>query len=398
MATPRFQIPPEFQSKIQYVDSLDQRSDKHILDSIANPPPVTSEKNIWAFWDSGIHNMPSWCQRNVADWSRICGPSWTIRVLDDVADSPSNALNWVKEDELPKAFVAKRMGGPWTGPHSADFLRGICLYRYGGVWMDVGSFLFRKIDDLCWNKLEDPKLPYQIAGPWMYGNVVANHFIASRKGDPFIKNWHDLLMHLWKDRTSPDGLLEDPLIAFANSISLDQAEARNYRWNWEVSTTKLFEYLTQIICWIRVSMIEEPNEGFSGVEYFEKKVLLFDALIEDWPAEALIGWNGEHLFDLLSVRLDAPPESEEYKKAYNLVWTLLTTSTMEKITHAANMTSTKALGTLWDMSENEGKDHAPGTFAELLRYGSVHFEQNRETECITAPKADIILRKGLLEP
>ncbi|GKT88907.1 capsule polysaccharide biosynthesis protein [Colletotrichum tofieldiae] len=205
-------------------------------------------------------------------------------------------------------------------------------------------------------------------------------------------------MHLWKDRTSPDGLLEDPLIAFANSISLDQAEARNFRWNWDVSTIKLFEYLTQIVCWICVSMIEEPNGGFSGVEYFDKKVLIFDALKEDWPAEALIVWNGEHLFDLLSVRLDASPESEEYKQAYNLVWTLLTTSTMEKITHAANLTSTKALGTLWDMKENEGKDHTPGTFAELLRYGSVHFEQNRETKYITAPKAEIVLKKGLLEP
>ncbi|GKT52822.1 capsule polysaccharide biosynthesis protein [Colletotrichum tofieldiae] len=342
--------------------------------------------------------MPGWCQRNVIDWSRIYGPFWTIHVLDDVADSPSNALNWVKDDKLPKAFVARTMGGPWTGPHSADFLRGICLYRYGGVWMDVGSFLFRKIDELCWNKLEDPKNPYQIVGPRMYGNIVANHFIASRKGDLFIKNCHDLFMHLWKDRTSPDGLLEDPLIAFANSISLDQAEARNFRWNWDVSTIKLFEYLTQIVCWIRVSMIEEPNGGFSGVEYFDKKVLIFDALKEDWPAEALIVWNGEHLFDLLSVRLDASPESEEYKHAYNLVWTLLTTSTMEKITHAANLTSTKALGTLWDMKENEGKDHTPGTFADLLRYGSVHFEQNRETKYITAPKAEIVLKKGLLEP
>lgn len=191
MVPPRFEIPAEFQDKVRYVEPLDSRSDDEILQALESPPPVTSEKNIWAFWHAGLQQMPAWCQRNVINWSRICGPSWTIRVLDVVIDSPSHALNWVKEEDLPKAFTTNTMDGPlgYTGPHSADFLRGICLYQYGGVWMDVGSILFRSIDDLCWNKLEDPNTPYQVSAPWMYSRGVANHFIASRKGDPFIKHW-----------------------------------------------------------------------------------------------------------------------------------------------------------------------------------------------------------------
>lgn len=205
-------------------------------------------------------------------------------------------------------------------------------------------------------------------------------------------------MEIWKGRNSSDGIFENPLVSFAQDMNADAVEARNFKWNWSAPLPKVLEYIAQIVCWIRVAAVKEPNGGFDGVDYFDKKILLHDSLYEDWPAEAIIGWNGEDLFDLFSVRLDADPESEEYKKAYNVVWTILTASTMQKVTHAAGMTATNALGTLWDMKENENRDREPGTFAELLRYGSVHFEQNREIEYITPPKADFVLEKGVLEP
>ena len=81
------------------------------------------------------------------------------------------------------------MVGPYTGPHSADFLRGACLYLYGGVWMDIGIVLIRQLDNICWRQLEDPKSPFEVSVPWIYGTVMANHFVASRKDNPFIKRW-----------------------------------------------------------------------------------------------------------------------------------------------------------------------------------------------------------------
>ncbi|KAK1472976.1 capsule polysaccharide biosynthesis protein [Colletotrichum tamarilloi] len=135
MSSPKFQIPPEFESKLRHVEPLDSRSDQEILKSLKSPLPVTSEKNIWAFWDSGLDNLPSWGQRNIINWARLCGPEWAIRVLDDVPDSPNNALNWVKEDQLPEAYIAHKMDGPRvrTGPHSADFLRGKSTYPLPGT-------------------------------------------------------------------------------------------------------------------------------------------------------------------------------------------------------------------------------------------------------------------------
>ena len=160
-------IPAEYQSQLEIVEVTDMRTDEEILHAISQHTPVTSEKNIWAFWDSGLRNMPGWCQRNVADWVRICG-GWTVRILDNVPDSPNYALKYLSSALLPEAFVERKMDGPYIGPHSADFLRGACLYEHGGAYMDVGNILFRHMDRICWNQIEDPKSLVHIAVPLMY--------------------------------------------------------------------------------------------------------------------------------------------------------------------------------------------------------------------------------------
>ena len=189
MQEPKINIPEEFRSDLHYVEALDTRTDKEILDSLSKHAPVTSEKNVWTYWHSGVRSIPSWCQRNIINWVRLSGPSWSVRVLDNVPGSPNNALQWVAADALPETFVKGTMDGPYTGPHSADFLRGACLVQHGGVWMDVGIILIRRLEDICWKQLQDPDSPFEVSVPWMYGTIMANHFVASRKGNPFIKRW-----------------------------------------------------------------------------------------------------------------------------------------------------------------------------------------------------------------
>jgi hypothetical protein len=189
MADHQMQIPEEYKSYIRYVDAKDKRSDAEIMDTLTTHVPITSEKNIWTYWHSGIQNMPSWCRRNVINWVRLHGSEWTVRVLDTVPNSPNHALAWIADEELPEAFVKGTMTGPYVGPHSADFLRGAALYSYGGVWMDVGNILFRHMDNICWDQLANDESPYTVAAPCMFAQHTANHFVAARKGDMFIKNW-----------------------------------------------------------------------------------------------------------------------------------------------------------------------------------------------------------------
>ena len=103
------------------------------------------------------------------------------------------------------------------------------------------------------------------------------------------------------------------------------------------------------------------------------------------------------MFQLFSMKRDADPDSEDYKEAYNLVWRLLTKSSLQKITHGKNLTNSVHLGVFWD--ENKGTDAEPGTFGELFRYGTVHFEQTRpEIAYVKAPRPPRTMKKGLLEP
>ncbi|OKL63426.1 hypothetical protein UA08_01181 [Talaromyces atroroseus] len=400
MATPTYTIPEEFKEQLRYVESLDSRSDEEILESLRRVAPLNcSEKNIWAFWDSGLDKMPAWTQRNVINWARLCGPSWTIRVLDAVPNSPNHALNFVPAALLPKAFVQGTLRGPYTGPHSADFLRASLPYLYGGVFMDVGIILVRSLDTICWDALADSATPYRISVPCMYGTTLANHFVAARQHDPFIKRWHELFVHLWDNRESCDGLSSNPLVSFAKELDFSASRRRGYAWDFQVEPIVVFEYIMQVIAWLRLCMLEDAGDGFSCADYAQNTVLWFDALEEDWGAETVIGYQGQPFFEALATRLDEDPDSERFKKAYELVWRILTKSSMQKITHGKNLTKSPALGSLWDLPENTNKDFEEGTFANLLRYGSVHFEQTRTQITIhQTEKPAKTMKKSVFEP
>jgi len=50
------------------------------------------------------------------------------------------------------------------------------------------------------------------------------------------------------------------------------------------------------------------------------KVLLFDVLPEYWPADMIVGFDGQPLFSVLTTKLDDDPQRKEYKKAYETTW------------------------------------------------------------------------------
>jgi hypothetical protein len=98
--------------------------------------------------------------------------------------------------------------------------------------------------------------------------------------------------------------------------------------------------------------------------------------------------------------MDADPESEDYKLAKKAAWTMLTKSSFQKITHGKNLTHSMHCGALMDLPENEGKDQEPGTFGELIRYGSVYLEQTRESIVYVDPVAvapKLVIHKGIFE-
>ncbi len=203
---------------------------------------------------------------------------------------------------------------------------------------------------------------------------------------------------MWEGRSNSSTIIEHPLAAIGKELKYEEPIARGFNWEFAVEPQFIVGYVAQVLAWTRLIMLEEPH-GFNGRAYWAEKILLFDALTEDWVAETIVGFRGQSLFDALATRCDADPASEQYQLAYKTVWRLLTQSSMQKITHGKNLTKTEALGVLWDKEENAGKDCEPGTFAEVLRFGSVHLEQTRERiDYVEAKISERVIQKGLLEP
>ncbi|KAI1111308.1 capsular polysaccharide synthesis protein-domain-containing protein [Nemania sp. NC0429] len=401
-----FQIPLQYQDKLEPFEYGEKRTDDEIFRSLLEFQPVRSEKNIWTFWDSGIESMPAWCRRNVISWVRICGPEWTIRVLDHNPGSPNYAKNYISKG-LPDAFYDKTMDGTHSGPHSADFLRGACLYEYGGAWVDSSIFLMRNMDDICWNRLEDSACPLRVAVPVMTGNLL-NCFVAARKHDPFIKRWHEIFMYVWQGRTNSDGLAQHPLLTeivpyFMESLDIGTGPGIGLGPN--VQMDKLVEYGLQMVCWRRVCMLEDPKDGFSGPDYWANNILWIDLYQELLLPFRQEGSNipafdrGEKLFESFSVQRDPRLNTAQYTEAENTTWTLLTESSMMKIGTIKGMVNWVSLGTLWNMPANLGKDNEPGSFAELLRYVPMHFRQIRKgISTLEATRPPVTFKKGVLEP
>ncbi|KAL8722260.1 MAG: hypothetical protein Q9225_001247 [Loekoesia sp. 1 TL-2023] len=189
---------------------------KSLLQLPAYQPVINSEKNVWAFWDTGFSNCLAWCQRNVISWVRRLPPSWTVHILDNVEGSPAHISKFISPSFFPEALTQDKLANPQPGAHTSDLVRLPLLSLYGGVWHDVSPLLFWSLDSLCWNQLADPAHPFEMASFRIAFSpertAVFNGFIAARRSNPCIKLWHAVCLEVWRSRTTTVGMHKHPLL------------------------------------------------------------------------------------------------------------------------------------------------------------------------------------------
>ena len=365
--------------------SLRLQSDEDILSRLKTFQSVgSSERNVWAFWDKGLSNSPPWNQRNVASWVRRLGPSWTIRVLDRVEDSPVHVSKYVDSSFFPDAFNDGKMAGPHVGPHMADLVRLPLLYLYGGVWIDVGFLLFRNLDDICWKALEDPATPFEMAGFKITFSpaigMMFNGFIAARKGNLCIKYWHDIFLKVWEGVTTTAGMHKHRLLQHLPKYEPPSAKGQP-----PFKYAQFVDYIAQIFCLERLRHVKDPNIGWDGPDYFENRVLLFDCVQEIYWAQRLTMWDGRKQFDLLATSREDGPRTQRHEEAEAFVESILANSATMKVSHGLVTAGREYLAEIWDKPENHGADIAPGSFAAYLRWASEHLEQTRAMTRVVMP-------------
>ncbi|KAH9907588.1 hypothetical protein F4778DRAFT_722532 [Xylariomycetidae sp. FL2044] len=384
-------------------EKLDLRSDEEIASWLQTPHPVTSDKNVWAFWHAGFSQMRPWCQRNIINWVRRLGPEWNVHLVDKVPGSPTNIYNFVDKSFFSDAFNNNTMDGPSVGPHSGDLVRLPLLWLYGGVWIDVGATLFRHLDDICWDKIEDPESPYEMAGFVMEMrkgvDCMLNGFIATKRGNPFVKRWHEIYVALWEGVTNARGFHKHPLLKHLPLLCppVDQFNCPDLN----VMMEAFSDYLAAFMCFERLRKLIDPSDGFNGPEYFMKHMLLFPALQETFYFQQVTGWSGARQFELLSAKRtgEGVVKNETWRAAEEFVHDALANTSTMKLSHGPAGALESFLADLWDSEEHQDKDNAEGTFAAYMRYGSVHFDQTRKMvpSKMEWPTEEV-LRVGVLEP
>jgi hypothetical protein len=193
--------------------------------------------------------------------------------------------------------------------------------------------------------------------------------------------------------------MKSPLMRIVAEEPLDLERAQRFQWGISKDAAHVDEYVTQVMCWNRVCLLEDAGDDFSGVDYWMNNVLLWDGLEETWGAETTLGFKGcgQRMFDLFSLPIDAGSTSKDYKDAERLVWRLLSRSSMQKVFRGKGLTHDNELGELWD-EDQDGHDCKEGTFAELFRYGCENFRQKREEIAyVKAPRPSKTYKRGLLE-
>ncbi|KAI1868606.1 uncharacterized protein JN550_006181 [Neoarthrinium moseri] len=379
--------------KAKPLEHVDHRSDEEIIQTILNPPPVTSEENIWAFWDNGFETMPPWQKRNVIGWVRMQGPRWTVRVLSLVHNSPANLFNFVDEDHVPKHLRDGRSTGKYAGANTSDTIRLPLVYKHGGIWMDVGIILLMHLDQICWNALEDPKSKFEVAvcssDPTLKSGIAQNFFIAGRKGNGFIKRWMLVLLEAWKGRINNKGIHAHPLF-------LHQVRDGNLTHVFSGASGEKLDYFQGYLAYDRVRLLEDPYDGFSGPSYCKNRVLLIEYK-EFSSAVMATNDNGPKQFELFSTSFNQDQDTEQYAEACKYFEYVLSNSGLIKL-YRRRDNDVPTLAELWDKPENHDADCRPGTFGAYLRYFSANFTQDRKVNTCKFPRIrEKVLVAGLLE-
>jgi hypothetical protein len=121
-------------------------------------------------------------------------------------------------------------------------------------------------------------------------DIVQNSCFASRKGDPFIRRWHELFVHIWSTpptRTNCIGVRDGPLLKFLDDVPYPVPPI-----GLKVSSRTFEEYTAQILCWRRICRLSVPDkgeDGFDSNKYWMENIMHLSMVQECWGAEEICG-------------------------------------------------------------------------------------------------------------
>ncbi|KAI9041461.1 uncharacterized protein KD926_006857 [Aspergillus affinis] len=232
------------------------------------------------------------------------------------------------------AFIDNCLSGEYALPHTTDLVRFPLLLKYGGVYADVGLIQIGDLDRMWIETVANPASPVEALS---------------------------LLLKLWEERTSIEGMSKSPLlkgVPFMNPSASFEEDGKTFSPG-EVSTL-LTDFIIQGQVMSLVMGLVDEEEKWNGPEYVARHIFGIDYMVGSQLINDLTAWNGTKAFELMSLRLpqEGETESEDQRFAREIVEALFGNT----------------LGSLW--RQHDGSNNAPHTYAHWLRYGVVHWNQD----------------------
>jgi hypothetical protein len=318
--------------------------------TLTNPDlPKGNGKYIFAFWHSGIENLPPYLLRNVVAWYRRFSPlGWTVYVLDTVPQSPLNISRFIDTNDpsvAPAVLNTGGIGGQFVSQHTSDLIRYPMLLNYGGVYLDVGILQFSDLDRLWTEHIGNKNSPYDFSGftlgPLPDGLSIVNFAFMSTPNNPLVLRAHKILLKLWQGKTSTRGMHAHPLVDHVPLMAVPEdvaVEGNPSRLT--VNDGIMTDYAIQIQAMGSAQRWLDTEGGWDGPQYVREHCWLYNMLDMAYVSEKMTGWNGSRAFQLLSLNLPKSGEQEtaDQKLASDIVEKSVAESCCLKLMHGFSAT------------------------------------------------------------
>lgn len=377
------------------VDMLPVGDDQHqgatgnrlLPPALTNPSlPKVNSKSIFAFWHSGIEELPPYLLRNVLAWYHRFSPlGWTVYVLDTVPGSALNVSKFIDLDDpgvAPAVLKKGGIGGQFAGQHTSDLTRYPLLLKYGGVYLDVGIVQFGDLNRLWSEHIANRDSPYDFSGftlgPIPDGLSIVNFGFMCTSNNPLVLRAHKILLKLWEGKTNTAGMHAHPLVQHVPLMAVpEEVVTAGDQVSSPINDGTMTDYAIQIQAMGSAQRWLDTEDGWDGPQYVRDHCWLYDMLEMTYVSEQLTGWNGRRAHELLSLNL--PAEGEEENADQALARTIVEKSVKEswclKLMHgfSAKIFGGDTLGMLW--RKNVGSDAKEGTYAAYMRSLAADYTQ-----------------------
>ncbi|MDE6422077.1 MAG: capsular polysaccharide synthesis protein [Muribaculaceae bacterium] len=130
----------------------------------------------------------------------------------------TNLFNWIS---LPDYIVEKWQSGKIGHAHFSDICRVELLYRHGGIWLDATDYVTSPVPQDIMNTDFFVFMSGQKLNGWY--SYIQNCFIRSRKGNPLLGIWREVIHTYWKREDSVVNYYTHQILFHLTIANNDQA-------------------------------------------------------------------------------------------------------------------------------------------------------------------------------